>query len=121
MPFWGLAVLCLDHPGVQAILPHMTRRTITYGLASQAHLVATDVGGIRALVEHEGNGLLVPAGDVSAIVDAVSRLWEDRDLRVRLAENGLQTAKGYGLDHLIDGMVGAMTGEPDLHQVSVRS
>ncbi|MBW2269039.1 MAG: UDP-N-acetylmuramate--L-alanine ligase [Deltaproteobacteria bacterium] len=43
VPFWGLAVLCLDHPGVQAILPKMTRRTVTYGFASQADLVASDV------------------------------------------------------------------------------
>jgi UDP-N-acetylmuramate--alanine ligase len=42
VPFWGLAVLCLDHPGVQAILPRMTRRTTTYGFASQAELVAFD-------------------------------------------------------------------------------
>ncbi|HTF32954.1 MAG TPA: UDP-N-acetylmuramate--L-alanine ligase [Myxococcota bacterium] len=43
VPFWGLTVLCLDHPGVQAILPRMTRRITTYGFASQADLVATEV------------------------------------------------------------------------------
>jgi len=41
VPFWGLSVLCLDHPGVQAIVPRMTRRTATYGFASQADLVAS--------------------------------------------------------------------------------
>lgn len=43
VPFWGAVVLCLDHPGVQTILPRMTRRTITYGTASQADLVAMNV------------------------------------------------------------------------------
>jgi len=43
VPFWGAAVLCLDHPGVQSLLPNTTRRTITYGTASQADLVATDL------------------------------------------------------------------------------
>jgi UDP-N-acetylmuramate--alanine ligase len=43
VPFWGLTVLCLDHPGVQAIVPRMKRRTTTYGFSSQADLVATDV------------------------------------------------------------------------------
>jgi UDP-N-acetylmuramate--alanine ligase len=42
VPFWGLSVLCLDHPGVQAIVPRMIRRTTTYGFASQADLVATN-------------------------------------------------------------------------------
>ena len=41
VPFWGLSVLCLDHPGVQALISRMTRRTTTYGLSSQADLVAT--------------------------------------------------------------------------------
>lgn len=43
IPFWGLSVLCLDHPGVQAILPEMTRRVVTYGFSSQADLVAHDL------------------------------------------------------------------------------
>ncbi len=43
VPFWGAAVLCLDHPGVQAILPRLSRRIVTYGFSSQADLVATDV------------------------------------------------------------------------------
>jgi UDP-N-acetylmuramate--alanine ligase len=43
VPFWGAAVLCLDHPGVQAILPRTTRRTITYGTSSQADLLGVDV------------------------------------------------------------------------------
>ena len=43
VPFWGVTVLCLDHPGVQAIVPRMTRRNITYGFASQADLIASDL------------------------------------------------------------------------------
>jgi UDP-N-acetylmuramate--alanine ligase len=49
VPFWGLSVLCLDHAGVQAILPRLTRRTMTYGFSSQSDLVATGV-------EREGDG-----------------------------------------------------------------
>ena len=61
IPFWGLAVLCLDHPGVQSILPRMTRRITTYGFASQADLCATRVraerGGTRFSVRHRGVSL----------------------------------------------------------------
>jgi UDP-N-acetylmuramate--alanine ligase len=61
VPFWGLAVLCLDHPGVQAILPRATRRTITYGLSPQADLVAVDplleAGGMRFAVRRRGEAL----------------------------------------------------------------
>jgi UDP-N-acetylmuramate--alanine ligase len=58
VPFWGLTVLCLDHPGVQAIVPRMTRRTTTYGFGSQADLVASDVAtsgtGMRFDVRQRG-------------------------------------------------------------------
>ncbi|MFP8875020.1 MAG: UDP-N-acetylmuramate--L-alanine ligase [Myxococcota bacterium] len=40
VPFWGVTVLCADHPGIQAILPRLTRRVTTYGFSSQAELVA---------------------------------------------------------------------------------
>jgi UDP-N-acetylmuramate--alanine ligase len=36
VPFYGLAVLCLDHPSVQDILPRVQRRHVTYGVSRQA-------------------------------------------------------------------------------------
>ena len=37
IPFYGCAVLCLDDPEVQAMIPHLSdRRIITYGLSPQA-------------------------------------------------------------------------------------
>ena len=36
IPFYGLAVLCIDHPHVQAVLPKISRRHVTYGVSRQA-------------------------------------------------------------------------------------
>src|SRR6185436_10773345 len=36
VPFYGLNVLCLDHPNVQALLPLMEKRFVTYGFAHSA-------------------------------------------------------------------------------------
>jgi UDP-N-acetylmuramate--alanine ligase len=36
VPFYGMSALCLDNPGVQAILPHLTKRFTTFGVTSQA-------------------------------------------------------------------------------------
>ncbi|MCC7542155.1 MAG: UDP-N-acetylmuramate--L-alanine ligase [Deltaproteobacteria bacterium] len=36
VPFYGLAVLCLDHPNVQDLLPRIEKRVVTYGLSAQA-------------------------------------------------------------------------------------
>jgi UDP-N-acetylmuramate--alanine ligase len=43
VPFYGAAILCLDEPHVQAILPRVARPVITYGTSSQADLVISDV------------------------------------------------------------------------------
>lgn len=41
-------------------------------------VVATDVGGIPELIEHEVTGLLVPKGDSAALASALKRTLEDR-------------------------------------------
>jgi UDP-N-acetylmuramate--alanine ligase len=43
VPFYGLAVMCLDHPNVQALLPLVEKRVITYGFAAQADYRADEV------------------------------------------------------------------------------
>ena len=43
IPFYGLAVLCLDHPHVQAILPQISRRHVTYGVSRQADYRAKNI------------------------------------------------------------------------------
>jgi UDP-N-acetylmuramate--alanine ligase len=43
VPFYGAAVLCLDEPNVQAIIPNVKRPIITYGTSSQADLVISDI------------------------------------------------------------------------------
>jgi UDP-N-acetylmuramate--alanine ligase len=40
VPFYGLAVMCLDHPHVQDILPKVGRRHVTYGISAQADYCA---------------------------------------------------------------------------------
>ncbi len=51
VPFYGAAVLCLDHPEVQAMLPRVAdRRIVTYGFAGQA-----DVRGDRVEPVPGGN------------------------------------------------------------------
>jgi UDP-N-acetylmuramate--alanine ligase len=40
VPFYGSSVLCLDDPNVQAIIPLLQRRRMTYGLSAQADVSA---------------------------------------------------------------------------------
>jgi len=43
LPFYGLAVLCLDDPEVAQVMDQVTRPVITYGIESDADVKATDV------------------------------------------------------------------------------
>jgi UDP-N-acetylmuramate--alanine ligase len=43
IPFYGLAVLCLDNEAVQDLIPRIRKRFITYGTTPQADLQALDL------------------------------------------------------------------------------
>jgi len=43
VPFYGLAVLNLDHPLVQGLLPEIEKRWVTYGFSAQADYTAVEV------------------------------------------------------------------------------
>jgi len=43
LPFYGVALICIDDPGVQAILPTVKRATLTYGISAVADLRASDI------------------------------------------------------------------------------
>ncbi len=51
VPFYGACVVCLDDPHVQALLPGLEKRVVTYGFSAQAELRGEDVvlkeGGAR--------------------------------------------------------------------------
>jgi UDP-N-acetylmuramate--alanine ligase len=44
IPFYGFAVLCIDHPVVQAMIPRLSdRRIVTYGMSPQADVRAVNI------------------------------------------------------------------------------
>jgi len=43
LPFYGVAVLCIDDPGVRAIAPRIAKTLVTYGLAPEAQIRAVDI------------------------------------------------------------------------------
>jgi UDP-N-acetylmuramate--alanine ligase len=43
VPFFGAAIICLDDPNVQLIVPNIKRRRVTYGLTAQADISAHNI------------------------------------------------------------------------------
>ena len=61
IPFYGAAILCLDDANLQSLLPRIEKRTITYGLKSQADYTARNISmeGLKTYftVYHQGKKL----------------------------------------------------------------
>jgi glycosyltransferase involved in cell wall biosynthesis len=58
--------------------------TVVEAMMSRVPVVASAVGGIPEIVDHERTGLLVRVGDPSALANAIGRLFDDPRLRERL-------------------------------------
>jgi UDP-N-acetylmuramate--alanine ligase len=43
LPFYGLAVMCLDDEGVREVLPHLSKPVVTYGVHEDADIRAIDI------------------------------------------------------------------------------
>ena len=58
LPFYGLAVLCIDDPGVQAIVDRVSRPVITYGFSPEADVRGSDFhqNGRSSSLKVEGSG-----------------------------------------------------------------
>jgi 2-deoxystreptamine N-acetyl-D-glucosaminyltransferase/2-deoxystreptamine glucosyltransferase len=64
-------------------------------MAAGLPVIASRVGGIPALVEHDVNGLLAPPGDAVALAAAISRVLTEPGTAARLAAAARQTAQRY--------------------------
>ena len=61
-------------------------------------IVASNVGGIPDIIQHEENGLLVPPSDARALADAINRLVYDKALRRKLSTNAHSRLNAFSPD-----------------------
>ena len=68
-------------------------------------VIATSVGGVPDLVEHNVNGVLGRAGDPSATAEAIATLLADPERRRAMGEAGRKRVRdAYGVDRLVSDM-----------------
>ena len=61
-------------------------------MASARPIIASSVGQVAKIIQHEKNGLLVPAGDASQMAEAIVRLITDKDLCMQLGQQAREDA-----------------------------
>ncbi len=67
MPFYGAAIVCVDDPHIQTLLPQIQRPITTYGLGESAQVRARDVRAVGAQMHfrvERRNGVQLPDLDV---------------------------------------------------------
>ena len=80
--FWSvLDIYC--QPAVSA----STGRMLMLALAHALPCIATNVKGLRTLIDSGRDGLLVPAADPCALKEAITAVLDDPDLARRLGES----------------------------------
>ena len=94
VPFYGAALLCVDHPEVQAIVPRLRdRRIVTYGFAAHADVrgdnVRTEAGGNRFDVTMRNR-----AGEVRTIADVALPMPGRHNVQNALAAIGVAAELG---------------------------
>ncbi len=62
-------------------------------MASGIATVASNIGQIKEMIRDGQTGILVPPGDVSALVDAIKKLTEDKELRHRIGNQAAVEAR----------------------------
>jgi glycosyltransferase involved in cell wall biosynthesis len=70
-------------------------------MAAGKPLVATDIPGCREAVVHQETGFLVPPREPIALADALQKLIESPELRIRMGMAGRRRAERYFADEII--------------------
>jgi glycosyltransferase involved in cell wall biosynthesis len=76
---------------------------ILEAMALRRPVVATNVGGVPEMIEHERTGLLVPPHDAPALTEAIVRLLTDHPLADTIARAGHDLALArFSLEAMVD-------------------
>ena len=133
VPFYGAAILCIDEPNVQAIIPRVTRPVITYGTSAQADLVIADVRlqglSSRFRLIYRGDDLgeffLPGPPGIHNVRNAAAAAAVALFLNVPadLIRAGLENFTGVGRRFEVKGVVGGVTLIDDYghHPVEIRA
>ncbi|WP_066369166.1 glycosyltransferase [Herbidospora mongoliensis] len=91
----SLVALSSEHEG----LPLVLGEAAAFGLPT----VAFDVsGGVRALIDDNRTGVLVPPGDVPALAAALGDLMDDEPRRAAMGEAAREHASAFRLEPILD-------------------
>jgi UDP-N-acetylmuramate--alanine ligase len=132
VPFYGCAVLCLDQPNIQMLIPRIEKRIVTYGLESAADLVAHRVqhAGLRSRFEVLRRGTALGECTVNVpgrhnVLNALAAIAVGLDLDIPFVtiQKALATFSGVQRRFQVRGTAGEVTVVDDYghHPAEIRA
>ncbi len=72
-------------------------------MAAGNAVIATDVGGNAEAIVHGHSGIIIPAGQVAPLAEAILKLYRNSELRGRLGQNARQRVRAhFSLEKMIE-------------------
>ena len=109
IPFYGLAVLCLDNEPLQGLLPHIKKRLTTYGRSTQADYQARDItfGEMKShfTVIHRGESLgqfVLAMPGMHNVYNALAAIVVGLELDIPLADIKRSLAAAEGVQRRME-------------------
>lgn len=106
LPFYGLAVLCIDDPVVRELLPSISRPKITYGFSEDADFRITELSQRKGttefeVVRREANDNLkitlnMPGHHNALNATAAVAIATDEGIKAKDIQNGVKNFSGVG-------------------------
>jgi glycosyltransferase involved in cell wall biosynthesis len=107
-------VRAVYHAADAVLMPSLSEGhplTALEAMACGLPLVASRTGGLAEIVVEGETGLLVPPGDVAALVDAVGTLASDRDRARALGASGRRRVEAeFGVDRMLERLISVYEG-----------
>jgi UDP-N-acetylmuramate--alanine ligase len=97
IPFYGFAVLCIDHPVVQGMIPRLSDRRIrTYGMSPQADIRATNIRSGQGGSEYDAVVTDRTTGKARTIRDLFLPMYGEHNVQNSLAAIAIAAEMGLG-------------------------
>ena len=132
VPFYGMAILCIDHPTVQSLIPEVEKRFVTYGEAPQAdfragaievraHRVAFDAFRRQERLGRFEVGMVGRHNALNAL--AVVALGDEMGIPTEVTRGALAAFNGVQRRFTVRGEAGGVTVVDDYghHPAEVRA
>jgi len=92
-----------DVPEILAVLDIFCQSSLWEGcpmvlleaMAVGKPIIATDVGGVKEIVEDDNTGILVPPADPKAMGDAIVKLINNKEKAIKMGMNGRKRAESF--------------------------